>query len=47
LIIVEANHNNGTTFYTPSQDEEARVDKKQGHGATCGDKHLVNFHIPI
>jgi hypothetical protein len=37
---VEANHNSGTTFYAPSQDEETRVDKKQGHGVTCGDKHL-------
>jgi hypothetical protein len=36
---VEANHNYGMTLYAPSQDEEARVHKKQGHDMTCGGKY--------
>jgi len=38
LVNVEANHNSGMTLYAPSQYEEARVHKKQGHGTTCGGK---------
>jgi hypothetical protein len=38
LVNVEANHNCGMTLYAPSQDEEARIRKKQGHGMTCGSK---------
>jgi hypothetical protein len=38
LISVEAKHNNGMTLYAPSQDEEARIHKKQGHGATYNGK---------
>jgi len=33
---MEVNHNYGMTLYAPSQNEEARVHKKQGHGTTCG-----------
>jgi len=35
---VEANQNNGMTLHAPSEDEEAKVHKKQGHGATCNNK---------
>jgi len=38
LVSVAATHNYGTTLYAWSQDEEARVHKKQGHGMTCDGK---------
>ncbi len=38
LINVEVNHDSGMTLYAPSQDEEARVHKKQGHNMTCDGK---------
>jgi hypothetical protein len=31
------------TLYAPSQDEKAKVHKKQGHGTTYGGK-LIGFH---
>jgi hypothetical protein len=47
---VEANQNNGTTLYAPSQDEKARVHQKQGHGMTLWWQvltKLVRFHTPM
>jgi hypothetical protein len=35
---VKPNYNYGMTLYAPSQNEKAKVHKKQGHGMTCGGK---------
>jgi hypothetical protein len=35
---MEVNHDIGTTLYASSQNEEARIHKKQGHGVICGGK---------
>jgi len=38
VVSVEVDHNCGTTLYVLSQDEDAKLHKKQDHGMTCGGK---------
>ncbi len=50
LVTMEANHDNGTTLYASSQNEEAKVHKKQGHGVTLWWQvlaKLIRVHTPI